>query len=52
MINNEQPSNDILARLNISFMELSQMATIAGEDNIKDFNDDDINMEMNKQVPL
>ncbi len=44
MINDEQPSNDILARFNISSMELSQMATTAREDNIKAFNDDNINI--------
>jgi hypothetical protein len=28
------------------------MTTATKEDNVKDFNDDDIGMEMNKQVPL
>jgi hypothetical protein len=52
MIDDEQPSNDILAQFDISSTKLSQMATIAREDDVKDCNDDDIGMEMNKQVPL
>lgn len=52
VIDDEQPSNDILTWLDISFTKLSQMTTATKEDNVKDFNDDDIGMEMNKQVPL
>jgi hypothetical protein len=52
MIDDEHPSSDISARLDIFFVELSQMATIVKEDNVEYSNDDDIGMEMNKQVPL
>jgi hypothetical protein len=52
MIDDEQPSNDILAWLDISFTKLLQMTTATKEDNVKDFNDDNIGMEMNKQVPF
>jgi hypothetical protein len=52
MIDDEHSSNDILARLDIFFVEPSQMASIAKKDDVKDLNDDDIGMEMNKQVPL
>ncbi len=50
MIDDEQPSNDISAQLDVSFIELSQTTTAIKEDNVKDFNDDDIGMNMNKQV--
>jgi hypothetical protein len=33
-------------------MKLLQMATITKEDNVEDLNDDDIGIEMNKQVPF
>jgi hypothetical protein len=33
-------------------MELSQTTTIVREDDVKDFNDDDIGTKMNKQVLL
>jgi hypothetical protein len=52
MIDDEIPSNDILARPNIHFTEPSQMATVVREDDIKDVNDDDIGTKMNRQVPL
>jgi hypothetical protein len=52
MTNDEHPSTDISTQLDISSTKPSQMATIVSEDNVKDFNDDDIGMKMNKQVPL
>ncbi len=35
-----------------SFPKLLQMATAIREDDVEDFNDDDIGIEMNKQVPF
>ncbi len=52
MTNHEQLYSDILAWPNISSMELSQTTTIVREDDVKDFNDDDIGTKMNKQVLL
>ncbi len=52
MINDEHPSSDISSRLDIFSMKLLQMATITREDNVEDLNDDDIGIEMNKQVPF
>ncbi len=52
MINNEQPSSDILAWLDICSMKLSQTAIVTREDNVEDVNDDDIGKGMNKQVPI
>ncbi len=52
MIDDEHLSSDISTRLDISFVEPSQITTITREDNVKDFNDDDIGTKMNKQVPL
>ncbi len=48
MTNDEIPSNDILTLTNICLTEPSQMTTIAKEDNVKDFNDDNIGTEMNR----
>ncbi len=52
MVDNEQPSNDVLTWPDIYFAKPSQMATIGIEDVVKDVDDDDIDMKMNKQVPL
>jgi hypothetical protein len=52
MANNEIPSSDILARLDICSMEPLQMTIVDKEDDVEDFNDDDIDIEMNKQVSL
>ncbi len=52
LIDDEHPSCDILTWLEISFTKPSQITTIAKEDNVKDFNDDDTGMEKNKQVPF
>jgi hypothetical protein len=52
LIDDEHPSCDILTWLEISFTKPSQIVTVAKEDNVKDFNDDDTGMEMNKQVPF
>ncbi len=50
MTNDEHPFSGILARLDISSMEPLQMAIDVWEDDVKDLNDDDIGMEMSKQV--
>jgi hypothetical protein len=52
MIDNEIPSNNVLAWHDIYFVEPSQIAIAIKEDDIKDVNDDDIGTKMNKQVPL
>ncbi len=52
MVDNEQLSNDVLTWPNIYFAKLSQMATTGMEDVAEDADDDDIDMKMNKQVPL
>ncbi len=52
MANNEIPPSDILARLDICSMEPLQMAIVDKEDDVEDFNDDDIDIEMNRQVSL
>ncbi len=52
MIDNEIPSNNILARPNMCSMEPLQIAIAAREDDVKDINDNDIGTKMNKQVPL
>jgi hypothetical protein len=52
MTNNEMPSSDISTRPDICSMEPSQIATAIKEDNVEDVNDDNIGMEMNKQVLL
>jgi hypothetical protein len=52
MTNYEHPSNDISTQLDISSMEPSQTTITVREDDVKDFNDDDIGTKMNKQVPL
>ncbi len=52
MTNNEMPSNNISTWLNIYFVKPSQTAIAIEEDDVKDVNDDDINTEMKKQVPL
>lgn len=46
------PSSDILAQLNICFVEPLQIATVIREDNVEDVYDDDIGIQMNKQVLL
>jgi len=52
MTDDKQLSNDISTRFDISSIE-SLHKTIATRDNdVKDFNDDDIGTKMNKQVPL
>ncbi len=50
MTNEEIPSNDISIGLNIYSIEPSSTAIATREDNVEDVNDDDISMEMNKQV--
>jgi len=52
MANNEIPPSDILARLDICSTEPLQMAIVDKEDDVEDFNDDDIDIEMNRQVSL
>ncbi len=52
MTNDEIPSSDILAWFDIYFVEPLQKATIAMEDNVEDFNDDNIGRKMNRQVSL
>jgi hypothetical protein len=52
MTNDEIPSSDISAWLNICPLEPSQMATIAKEDDVKDFNDDDISTKMKDKFLL
>jgi hypothetical protein len=52
MIHDEHPFNDISTWLHISSTESSHIATITRKDDVEDFNDDDIGMEMNKQVLL
>jgi hypothetical protein len=52
MPNNEIPSSDILAQLDICCMEPLQTAIVDKEDDVEDFNDDDIDIEMNRQVSL
>ncbi len=52
MVDNEQLSNDVLTWPNIYFAKPSQMATTGMEDVAEDADDDDIDMKMNKQVPL
>jgi hypothetical protein len=52
MTNDEIPSIDISTRHDIYFTKFSQTAIVVKEDNVKDVNDDDIGMEMNRQVPL
>jgi hypothetical protein len=52
MIDNEIPSNNILAWHDIYYVEPLQITIATREDNVKDVNDDDISMKMNKQVPL
>jgi hypothetical protein len=47
MIDNEIPSSDISTWLDIYSLKPSQMAIVAREDDLKDFNDDDIGTEMN-----
>ncbi len=49
MTNVEHPLNDILAQLEISSIESSQMTTIARENNVEDLNDDNISTKMNKK---
>jgi hypothetical protein len=48
MIDNEIPSNNILARPDIYYVEPSQIAIAAKEDNVEDVNDDIIGTKMNK----
>lgn len=52
MTNDEQPSSDISTQPNICYVEPSQTTTVAREDDVKDVNDDNIGMEMNKQILL
>jgi hypothetical protein len=52
MTNDEIPSSDILARLDICSMEPLQMTIVDREDDVEDFNDGDIGIEMNRQVFL
>lgn len=52
MVDNEQPSNDVLTWPDIYFAKPSQMATVGMEDVVEDVDDDDIDIKMNKQVPL
>lgn len=52
MTGDEIPSSDILTWPDICSIEPLQMAIVAREDDVKDFNDDNIGMEMNTQVPL
>jgi hypothetical protein len=52
MTNNEIPSSDILARLDIYSMEPLQTTIVDREDDVEDFNDDDLGIEMNRQVSL
>ncbi len=52
MTNDEIPSSDILAWFDIYFVEPLQKATIAMEDDVEDFNDDNIGRKMNRQVSL
>ncbi len=52
MIDDEHLSSDILATLDISFVEPSQTTTTTKEDDVEDFNDDNIDTKMNKQVPF
>ncbi len=48
MTDNEHPSNDISTRLDVSFVKLLQMPTVAREDDVKDLND----TNMNKKIPF
>ncbi len=52
MTNDEIPSSDILARLDICSMEPLQTTIVDREDDVEDFNDGDIGIEMNRQVSL
>ncbi len=52
MTNDEIPSSDILTWFDIYFVEPLQKATIAMEDDVEDFNDDNIGRKMNRQVSL
>jgi hypothetical protein len=52
MTDDKQLSNDISARLDISSIESSHKTIATRDDDVKDFNDDDIGTKMNKQVPL
>jgi len=52
MINDKQLSNDISARLDISFIESSHKTIATRDKDVKDFNDDDIGTKMNKQIPF
>jgi hypothetical protein len=52
MVDKEKRSNEVSARPDICFMELSHIATIGREDDVEDVDNDDIGEEMNKQVPL
>jgi hypothetical protein len=50
MTNNEMPSSDVSTWPDIYFVEALQIAIAIKEDNVKDVNDDNIFMEMNRQV--
>jgi hypothetical protein len=52
IVDNEQSFNDVSAKPNIYSAKLSQMAATRRGDVVEDVDDDDIGMEMNKQVPL
>jgi hypothetical protein len=52
MTDDKQLSNDISARLDISSIESLHKTIATRDDDVKDFNDDDIGTKMNKQVPL
>ncbi len=46
------PSSDIVTRPNICFAKPLQTTIVVKEGDVKDVNDDDINIEINKQVFL